>query len=52
MRAMEVTFVFAGRVNVMLNVDPYEILAEGGLRVGRVLVRYGGERNSTPDNSL
>jgi hypothetical protein len=52
MRATEVTFVFAGKVNVMVNVDPYEILAEMALRVGRVLVRYGGDRYSTPDGSL
>jgi hypothetical protein len=52
MRATEVTFVFAGRVIVTVNVDPYAIVAGSPLSVGRVLVRYGGERYSTPDNRI
>jgi hypothetical protein len=49
MRATEVTFVFAGRVILTVNVDPYATVAGNPLSVGRVLVRYGGERYSTPN---
>jgi hypothetical protein len=52
MRATEVTFVFAGRVMLTVNVDPYEIVVGRPPSRGRVWERYGGERYSTPDDRV